>query len=428
MKIVVLGASGLIGSALVARLSADQHDVVAVSRHQRPTPAASVLTAACEIGPATPAERWAELLRGADALVNCAGTLQDAPGESTSGVHAEGLDTVFAACETVGLRRVVHLSALGVERQSTPFSRSKLAGDERLMRRDLDWVILRPSVVVGRAAYGGSALLRGLASLPLLPVMPDTAPLRLVHLDDVVDSIIHVLRPDARTRIVLELVGPRAWSFAEAIALFRAWLGWQPARRIDVPRWAAALVYRLGDAISWLGWRPPIRSTTRIEMAFAAAGDPAAWTAQTGIVPRDIAHALAREPASVQERWFARLYVLKPLVFAIFGLFWLSTAIVSFGPGWDIGLGLLSENKVPEPIAAFAIVAGASADIAIGLAILYRPTTRYGLWAALAISLAYMIAGTLLVPRLWRDPLGPLLKIWPVVLLNLVALAIREDR
>jgi hypothetical protein len=50
------------------------------------------------------------------------------------------------------------------------------------------------------------------------------------------------------------------------------------------------------------------------------------------------------------------------------------------------------------------------------------------LYAALIISLVYVVVGTALVPRLWADPLGPMLKIWPVLVLNLVALAIREDR
>ncbi|WP_345956479.1 DoxX-like family protein [Bradyrhizobium sp. 169] len=61
-------------------------------------------------------------------------------------------------------------------------------------------------------------------------------------------------------------------------------------------------------------------------------------------------------------------------------------------------------------------------------AILFRPLSRYGLWAALIISLTYFVIGTALVPRLWADPLGPMLKIWPVLMLNLVAMAIREDR
>ncbi|MDE5458493.1 nucleoside-diphosphate sugar epimerase, partial [Bradyrhizobium sp. CSA112] len=81
-----------------------------------------------------------------------------------------------------------------------------------------------------------------------------------------------------------------------------------------------------------------------------------------------------------------------------------------------------------ENFAALTVIAGALADIVIGLTILWRPASRYGLWAALIISLVYVVIGTALVPRLWADPLGPMLKIWPVLILNLVAMAIREDR
>jgi hypothetical protein len=41
---------------------------------------------------------------------------------------------------------------------------------------------------------------------------------------------------------------------------------------------------------------------------------------------------------------------------------------------------------------------------------------------------AYAIIGTVLLPRLWIDPIGPLLKIWPIMVLILVAVAIHEDR
>jgi MFS superfamily sulfate permease-like transporter len=78
--------------------------------------------------------------------------------------------------------------------------------------------------------------------------------------------------------------------------------------------------------------------------------------------------------------------------------------------------------------AALTVVAGALADLAIGLAIAYRPTSRYGLYAAIVISFAYAIIGTILVPRLWADPLGPMLKIWPIIVLHFVALAVIDDR
>jgi hypothetical protein len=163
-------------------------------------------------------------------------------------------------------------------------------------------------------------------------------------------------------------------------------------------------------------------------MLQGATGDGKPWQQVTGIKPTDVEAALARKPASIQERWFARVYILKPLVFGVFGLFWIATGLISFGPGWDIGMSLMREGHVDEPLASLAVISGATADIVVGLAILYRPVSRYGLYAALVISITYAIVGTVLVPRLWSDPLGPMLKIWPVMVLNLVALAIREDR
>jgi hypothetical protein len=148
----------------------------------------------------------------------------------------------------------------------------------------------------------------------------------------------------------------------------------------------------------------------------------------TGIVPRSLEASLQAEPANVQERWFARLYLLKPIVFAVLSAFWIATAFMSLGPGWDIGIGLMHEGGVHGLAAPLTVIAGALADLCIGLGIAYRRTTRPALYAALMLSLAYLVIGTYLVPRLWLDPLGPMLKIWPVLALNLVALAILEDR
>ena len=80
-----------------------------------------------------------------------------------------------------------------------------------------------------------------------------------------------------------------------------------------------------------------------------------------------------------------------------------------------MGMSLMREGGVGEPLASLSIMAGASADIPIGLAILYRPTSRYGLYAALLISITYAIIGSILVPTLWREPLGSMLKIWPIM-------------
>jgi uncharacterized protein YbjT (DUF2867 family) len=430
MRVLVTGASGLIGAAVVARLVEAGHEVVGIARRTaraaRSMP--SVRWVALDIAAATRPEDWLPHLAGVHAVVSCAGVLQDAPGDSTRGVHRDGVAALFAACEAAGVRRIVHFSAIGVDRDTpTEFSRSKLAGDQALMARDLDWVILRPSVVLGPAAYGGSALFRGLAALPILPVMPDTGPLQVVQLEDVAATVLWFLGEDAPARVALDLAGPERLSMPEIVARYRAWLGWREAGVVPVPGAVEAVLYRLGDVAGRLGWRPPLRSTARYEIRRGAVGDPRPWTEVTGTVPRSLGAALAARPASVQERWFAGLYALKPVVFVVLALFWIVTGVLSVGPGYDIGVGLLLEGGLGAASGPL-VVAGGVADLVIGTGIAWRRTTRLGLWAALAFAAFYMLAGTVVLPRLWAEPLGPILKIFPIMVLHLVALAILEDR
>ena len=430
MRVLLIGATGLIGSAVAARLQAEGHELIGVTRSVGPLARRVPITRwiSLDLRQATRAEAWLPHRQGGDAVVNCAGVLQDNVRDSTARVHHDAPVALWRACQEAGVRRVVHFSALGVDRGGlTPFSRSKMEGDTALQASGLDWVILRPSVVVGRPAFGGSALFRGLAALPVLPRTPDAGPLDIVQLDDVADTVARLLSPGAPGRVVLELSGPDRLDFDQVVAAYRRWLGWEPARPISLPGWLMYLAWRGGDLIARLGWRPPVRSTARRELVRGAIGDNREWTRLTGIRPQSLAAALAANPASVQERWFARLYWLKPLAIGLFAWFWLLTGFVSLGPGFEVARNYMllgGGGDLSEP----SVWAGGIGDIVIGLLILYRPTAKIGLLAALALSFAYIVAGTALLPELWREPLGPMMKIWPILVLNLVCLAILDER
>jgi uncharacterized protein YbjT (DUF2867 family) len=428
MSILVTGASGLIGSSLCARLAAEGHHVVGVLHRSRTDSLHHGSTFVLDMVKAVRPEVWIEHLAGVEAVVNCAGVLQDSPRESIREVHATGASALFLACEKVGVRKVIHFSAIGVNRdQPSTFSISKLAGDEALMARNLDWIILRPSVVLGRPVFGASALMRGLAVWPWLPLMPNTGRLQVVQLDDVVETVVFFLNPNSPSKLALDLAGPEALSMAELIAAYRRWFGWREAKFFELPRWAAQLLYRMGDFAGWLGWRPAMRTNAAKEITRGAVGDPTEWSRLTGIVPETLKAALSANPASVQDRWFAKLYFVKPAMFFVLSFFWIATGVISLTTGWHNGVALLRPTAV-SALAEPAVIAGALADIGVGAAIAWRPSAPWGLWGAIAISFFYLITGTILRPDLWNEPLGPFLKILPILVLHFAALAILVER
>jgi uncharacterized protein YbjT (DUF2867 family) len=427
MKVLVTGSNGLIGTAVCASLVAKGHIVVRASRSKSDR-AGEDETIVIDMGKALMPEDWSDALQDVDAVVNCAGVLQDSAREHTTEVHASGAAALFLACVRAGVRRVIHFSAIGVDReQPSTFSASKRAGEEALMKLDLDWIVLRPSVVLGRSVFGASALFRGLAALPVLPSMPNTGPLQVVQLDDVVETAIFFLGPDSPSRIALDLAGPDVFTMEEVIAQYRRWLGWEKAVGLAIPSWAAPLLYRLGDAASALGWRPPMRTNAALEITRGATGDAGPWKAAMGIEPQGLPAALAGNPATVQDKWFAGLYFIKPAIFTVLPFFWIMTGIISLTTGWQSGLQLLVGTAV-SALAAPLVIAGALADMVVGVLIAVRKTARLGLWGASGICVFYALAGTILRPDLWNEPLGPLMKILPIFLLHLASLAILEER
>jgi uncharacterized protein YbjT (DUF2867 family) len=433
MRVLVTGAYGVVGSAVLLRLHRDRHELIAAGRSiaaaRRRAPFARWVEA--DYRRLTLAGDWLPLLEDIDAVVNCVGVLQDGARDSLRRVHVEATTAMFAACEKLGVRRVIHISAVGVEPTGpTAFARSKAEAESDLATRHLDWTILRPAVVLAPVAYGGAALMRSLAAVPLVtPVLAADAKLQLVSVDDVAETVAHCLRPGAPVKVRWDLAHPAVHTLGDVVVALRDWLGFPRRPLWNLPRGLGAAIAAFGDAIGYLGWRSPARSTTLRQLTEGKmVGDPAPWMEATGIGPKSLQDMLTERWPGAAERWFARLYLLKPLVIVAIALFWVATGMITLGPGRAAALAHLRAAGFPLWLAEPLLVAGAYFDYAIGLLLLLRPLTRFVLLLMLVVTPVYLIAGSVLAPQLWLDPLGPFLKIVPLLIATMLALAILDER
>jgi len=425
-RVLVLGANGFIGSHVAAGLSAEGWSVRAGARRiaepARCAPGFEWVVA--DFARLTTVEAWAPLLAGISAVVNCVGVLQDGGGDSTKAAHVEGPRALIAACEAAGVSRLIHISAVGADAAAgTDYARTKAETERLVEASGLDWLILRPSLVVDRAAFGGTGLIRALAAFPLItPVVGGDQVFRPIPLGDLTAAVVAALRPGAPSRQTLDMPGPEAVTMAETVRLYRGWMGLRPARVLRVPRPLAAPALMIGDLLGRLGWSSPIRTTAIRQMDHDVSGRDSGWAETLGVRSRGFSRFLAETPASVQDVWHARLWFVRPVAILTLGLFWLITGLISFGPGWDGAVTILHEGGYglwAGPVAWW----GALLDVVLGLMLFVRPwTARVAIVMCLATA-GYLIAGTVSLPHYWIDPLGPWLKVLPMMALCLFVAA-----
>lgn len=427
MNILILGATGFIGSAIARKLVDDGHRVTGLGRDPSRTalkiPELRWIKA--DLAGMTASGRWRDILEGQDVVVNCAGALQDGLSDDLVATQEKAMLALYDAARDSGLRLLVQISAETEGAASNlAFLATKRRADAALASSGLPFVILRPALVIGRNAHGGSALLRALATLPFaIPLIHAESPVATVALDDVAIAVSAALNGDLTPGSDLALGNDDGLTLKNLVLIHRRWLGLPPAPVVALPPALARPITWLADVAGMLGWRSPLRSTAMTVMSAGIVS-----RSSSDFKPRllSAAETLAASPSGVQDLWFARLYLLKPLIVAALSLFWLISGLMPFF-AFDAASAHFTAF-LPAPLASAATIATCLADIVLGLAVLVRPWARRALIGMLLLTLAYLLAATLAEPALWLDPLGPLVKVLPSIPLTLAALAILDER
>ncbi len=255
----MLGGAGFVGRHAVAALLARKHEVVIGSRfperaaRRLPMQAHRCERVAVRFEQLLTADAWRPLLAGVDVVVNCVGILRQRGAETYEKVHHLAPAALADACEATNVRRLVHVSALGLDQRVTSgFLTSKRHGEAALRARSLDCVIVRPSLLEGADGYG-ARWFRKIARWPI-HFIPASSRGRVAPLDvdDLGSALAALCEVDVLPSHEIELGGLEQTTIREYLARLRVQQCGANARRalvIAVPHWLARIGSHVCDGL-----------------------------------------------------------------------------------------------------------------------------------------------------------------------------------
>ena len=246
--ITVLGGGGFLGRYVVQRLLARGARVRIAQRTPR---AATFLKPLGGLGQTQfvtadvrDGASIARAVQGSDAVINLVGAFGD-----MQAVQADGAGHAAAAVKAAGISTLVHVSAIGADRDSlSAYGRSKGDGEAAVRATFADAAILRPSIIFGREDQFINRFAALIRMMPVVPVIAPNTRFQPVYVGDVADAVVAALGEAAAGR-TFELGGPQVLTMGE----LQRWIADATGRSplfVDVPDVVA------GALASGLGWAP----------------------------------------------------------------------------------------------------------------------------------------------------------------------------
>jgi NADH dehydrogenase len=231
--LLLTGATGLVGSALLPKLTAAGRDVRCLVRDPRRLGAERVRVQIA-LGDLADPPSFRNALRGVDTVVHLAAAIRDQPGGSIEELNGIATWRMVEAARQAGVAHFVFFSAQSASAHSRArFMRAKALAEQAVADSALPHTIFSPSIVWGP----GDVFLTLLERMSLLPVLPISGPGRAlfqpIWTQDVADCVMNALdRPPDGARY--ELSGPETLSYDEIVELVLEAIG-RPRPLVHVP-------------------------------------------------------------------------------------------------------------------------------------------------------------------------------------------------
>ena len=219
MAVLVTGATGFIGRRVVSALLAQGNDVRCLVH----TPGAEAVLPTDKVevhyGSVTDPPALSAAFYDVDAVVHLVAIIREKGGTTFDRINIQGVENVVQAASTSGVKRIVHVSAIGAQdNPQLSYLHSKWQGEQAVIQSEIPYAILRPSLMFGEGDEFINALAGLVKALPVVPIAGSGKnEFQPIAVDDAARCVAAAVERDDVVNRTIEIGGPERLTYNQIV-------------------------------------------------------------------------------------------------------------------------------------------------------------------------------------------------------------------
>ncbi|MEE9583112.1 MAG: complex I NDUFA9 subunit family protein [Dehalococcoidales bacterium] len=217
--ILVTGGAGFVGSHLIPRLVETGENVKCLDRSLAKAGTGKASGAELVLGDVSNRQSLEQAMSGVESVIHLVAILRESKGATFDGVNVQGTKNVVQAALGAGVKRFIHIGALGAgPNPRYRYAYSKWQGEEAVRSSNLDYTILEPSIMFGTGAGFITRLIRSLKTFPFLAPIPGSGKTRFqtIWVEDVATCVLKALGGE-KSRQTCKIGGPEHLTYEQIL-------------------------------------------------------------------------------------------------------------------------------------------------------------------------------------------------------------------